>query len=436
MSNWLDFETYDVWGMGVSGIAAANLLARHGKSVVLSDPKDEFAVEGVDERVQLHFGSNHLSDGVQVVVVSPGLKPSLPVFDTVPDGVHIVSDVDLAFDATETPFIAITGTDGKTTTTSLIEHILNSSDVKTLAAGNIGIPLCDVVELDFDVIVAELSAFQLWSCHHFRAQINVFTNIAGDHLDYFETFEEYIEAKHRMVAFCNSDDIGIFNADDDVIAGWTADFEGQALTYGAASTTSTHANVTRDGIEFDGLQLALKETKLRGRHNALNLACAVMACRSFGVESHDIRTAAMSFEPLPDRIEPVRTVDGIEYVNDSKATNAHAAIAGINAIDGPLVVITGGVDKGLDLDGFVQVLAHRADALVVIGDLRDRLGAALNAKNLDVTLADSMDEAVRVAAEKAKPGSTVLLSPAASSFDMFASYKDRGKAFKKAVQAL
>lgn len=439
--SWLTHERFAVWGLGVSGIASANLLARRGKTVVASDTRALADLEAVraqlDPRVELVGGGNVVGDA-EVVVASPGLKPGLSVFGGL--DLPVVSEIELAYDASSAPFLAITGTDGKTTTTALTAHLLQTAGIRTTAAGNIGTPLCEVVE-DFgpqDFVVAEVSAFQLWSTHHFRAKASAFTNIAEDHLDYFDSFAEYVEAKRRLVAFSGPDDVGVFNLEDPTIRAWCADFPGTVATYGFGAQDGSHfwsdGSVVRLG---DEVMWELSACTLKGRHNALNMMAAAHLARAAGVSLDAIAAGLASFKPLSHRVEPVRQVGGVWYYDDSKATNAHAAMAGIKSLEGQLVVIAGGVDKGLDLGPFSELLCERAKAVVVIGQIAPRMTEVLvRAGHKRVMTAESMEAAVELAAHEAAGHGSVVLSPACSSFDMFKSYAHRGDVFQDAVRAL
>lgn len=439
--NWLAFDRYAVWGLGVSGVASANLLARRGKEVVASDLRDESHLESVRERlhpdVKVVAGRN-VRDQAQVVVASPGLKPSLPAF--VDLAIPVISEVELAFDAASAQFLAITGTDGKTTTTSLAAHVLESCGINTAAAGNIGTPLCDVVERfnAGDFIVAEVSAFQLWSTHHFRPHASAFTNIAEDHLDYFSNFQEYVSAKRRIIAFAESTDSAVFNLADATIRTWVEAFPGRVRTYGVEPAIGDHLWSDGEYIRNEaGAILTLADCQLRGHHNAMNMMAAIHLALEAGLPLDAVVNAVQTFKPLAHRIEPVTEVSGVWFYDDSKATNVHAAMAGINSLDGPLVVIAGGVDKGLDLGPFAALLAQRADFVVIIGEVSDRLSAALTAAGYGrFEQAQEMDEAVRRAFTAARGRGSVILSPACSSFDMFKSYAHRGEVFQAAVKAL
>ncbi len=451
-SNWLDFTRYAVWGLGRSGKAAANLLARHEKNVVASDIRSEEQlaadVGDLHEDVEWVAGENVFANA-EVIVTSPGLKPGLQLFEVARQrGIPVISEVDLAFDASNATWVGITGTDGKTTTTGLVGAMIEAAGRQHVVAGNIGTALCDVVE-DVDergVVVAEISANQLWSCHHLAVDSAAITNIADDHLDYFDDFSEYPAAKYRLVRLQGDEGVAVLPGGDDEI---------RAALFGHVSD-----DVTWFGVESD-LQSELQQvvyfdehgegwwhnederhrwfddfgtTHLFGPHNQRNAACAAALARSVGTEWDCIAEGLRNYQPPPHRMQPVGQIDGITYIDDSKATNVHASLAGLEGVQPPLVVIAGGRDKGLDLSEWAAVVAEKADCTVVIGEITDRMTRLLEQRGGRVFCADTLPEAVTRAHNESGPGTTVVLSPACSSYDMFSSYRQRGEVFQKAVQ--
>lgn len=459
MNRWLKFERYAVLGMGRSGVAAANLLASHGKKVLASDTRAPEQLDGVAAQlasgVELRGGSNHVGDA-QVVIASPGLQPSLPIFkELAARGVPVVSEIELAWALSPAPIIAITGTDGKSTTTVLVEHILREAGHACIAGGNLGTPLCELVtQVDPDgYLVAEVSAFQLWTTHDFAPVAVGLTNIAADHLDYFDTWDEYVASKRRALKNAGAGTLGVFNMGDRYIRKWRDEFAGRAVEYALSEELISPAG---DAFWMEGEALSarlggvvhrgwLQDTAglpSTGPHNLLNLMCAAGLVQVAGVSLEQVAHAARTFTPLAHRMEFVDIVDGVRFYDDSKATNVHAALAGLRSLQGPLVPIVGGVDKGLELADLVEFLKVRARAIVLIGALRERLGEELGAAGVApeaIVVAHDMFEAVRAAKKHAEQGDDfgiVSLSPACSSFDMFRSYAHRGEVFQQAVAAL
>ncbi|RAL23618.1 UDP-N-acetylmuramoyl-L-alanine--D-glutamate ligase [Lujinxingia litoralis] len=452
---WLKQERFAVWGAGVSGVAAANLLARRGKEVVLSDIKTLDELEDVAERlhsaVRLVGGENYLGES-QVIVASPGMKPAHPDFERArAQGCAIISEVELAYDASQARWIGITGTDGKTTTTSLVGQMLQQADVEHVVAGNIGLPLCAVVETlgPEAVVVAELSAFQLWSCHHLQPLAAAITNVAADHLDYFESFADYAQAKLRIFELQRGEGSAVVPMRDRLVRKSLREPQGQRII--GFSDRPEDVAPLDEAVWFDGDQgwareeegvdicwlESFDETELFGSHNQLNLACAAALARSVGVSWAHIVEAALSFEPLAHRMEFVGEGNEVSFVDDSKATNAHASLAGLQNLEAGFVVIAGGVDKGLDLRSWAKYVAREAGAVVLLGQISERMRTELEgAGAAKIRSAESMENAVEQAFKMARPGSTVVLSPACSSFDMFESYAHRGREFQAAVERL
>lgn len=460
---WIERASrWAVWGIGRSGVAAANLLAQRGHDVVASDPRsaDRLAphLEQLDPTVSVHLGGNVLADA-QVVVTSPGLRPSLPVFEQARRaGAPVIPEIELAWDVARAPMLCVTGTDGKTTTTSLLGEIFARAGREHIVAGNIGTPLCQLVESVSarGVIVAEISAFQLWSIHHFRPRVACLTNLAADHLDYFDgSMEEYAAAKRRILENMGPQSWLWLNAHDARTPAWREGFPGQLGLFALApELVEGHPRAmwrqgeqlwARPGQGADPIAWApdLEALGLEGAHNHSNMLCAAGMAHCQGVELEVIHEALREFEGLPHRAQPCGQAGSVRFVNDSKATNVHAALAGLRGLEGqPVVPIVGGVDKGLELRPLVRWLRAHARATIVIGELAERLREQLEEAGYDparLIEADSMASAVRWAWERAAEvdgPATVTLSPACSSFDMFDSYAHRGRVFQDAVAAL
>ncbi len=471
MRSPLDLNRFAVFGLGKSGVAAANLLARRGKIVTASDTRSadvvmaEIEAGGVelDSRVDVVFGRNE-ANSADVVVLSPGLPPRLTVFEELrAAGIPVLSEIELAFFASRAPFIAITGTDGKTTTTQLTGEIFEAAGREVAIAGNIGTPLCEVVESvpTKGAIVAEVSAFQLWSTFRFHPAVAGFTNIAADHLDYFDNMDEYVANKHRLMLNLNGfKDQVVFNFEDPVIRGWARGFRGRKIGYGFDSSALVDCDIALwcDGTSLfariDGQQMGawlpeLAKTPLQGRHNAMNMMCAAGLALSQNISLAVIADVIMRFKPMKHRVEPCGVVGGVRFFDDSKATNAHAALAGLRTMPDGFVAIVGGVDKWLELGEMVQFLVEHAAGVVVIGAIQDRFFTELLSGGMDVALVDragSMEEAVTKAFERALKQvnmgegtlgeAAVILSPACSSFDMFKSFEHRGEVFQELVKKL
>jgi UDP-N-acetylmuramoylalanine--D-glutamate ligase len=374
-----------------------------------------------------------------VLVPSPGIPPHAPAMKAaLAAGVLLVSEVELAASVSVAPVVAITGTDGKSTTTEMIGAVVRAAGRPVEVAGNIGTPLSErarAVGAD-GVLVAEISEFQLWSCGLFKPRVAVITNVAEDHTDYFGgDMGAVADSMARVLRDLGPGDTAVLRADDPVVWGFAVPEGVRRVGFGPhprAEGFGLEAGViTCDGVPI----LQASEMSLSGPHNVANAQAALAAGRALGLPLAPMCQALRTFVGLPHRLEKVRVRGGVTFVDDSKATNPHAALVGLKALPGRLVVITGGYDKGLDLRGFCNVLAERARAVVAVGPTAARTLSTLGARVLAesaVDLAAALERAVALA----EPGDTVVLSPAASSFDAWRSYAHRGAAFAEAVKAL
>jgi UDP-N-acetylmuramoylalanine--D-glutamate ligase len=428
-----------VLGAAKSGIAAANLLTELGAHVVLSDTREVSAIDarGLDPRVSLRGGGNEIQ-GCDIVVPSPGIPPSAAVFEAVrTSGAQIVSEVELAANLAQAPVVAITGTDGKSTTTEMIGAICRAAERPTVVAGNIGIPFSQEVGRvgPEGVIVAEISAFQLWSCGYFRPRVAIVTNVAPDHTDYFAgNWDAYVAAKARVLADQGTGDTAVLRGDDPIVAAMATPPGVRRVLFGPAPEFTWGWD--GDALLFEGTPiLPTAALGVPGRHNVCNALAALAAGAALGLPMDAMLAALRAFRGLPHRMEDVRTRRGVRFIDDSKATNPHAARIGLRSLAQPYVAIVGGYDKGLDQAEFVAELRARARAVVVIGGTADRTAEEIG-PNLRVARAATMEAAVERAAEFAEPGDAVVLSPAASSYDLYRDYHERGQRFQAAVRAL
>ena len=426
-----------VWGAARSGIAAANLLVDLGAEVVLSDSRVEPTAEGLDARVSLRGGGNVL-DGATVLVPSPGIPPHAVALRAArAAGVTLVSEIELAASVARAPIVAITGTDGKSTTTEMVGAAVRAAGRPTVVAGNIGEPLSARVR-DVGpegVVVAEVSAFQLWSCGRFVPAVAIVTNVAEDHAEYFEgDVAAYVAAKARVLADMRAGGTAVLRRDDAVV--WRfAPPPGVARVGFGAGPSAAGWGLDGGAITLDGgAVMAAAELPVPGVHNVYNAQAALAAGLALGLPLAPMVAGLKVFRGLPHRLEVVRLRRGVTWYDDSKATNPHAAATGLRAVTAPLVVITGGYDKGLDLAPFAEAAA-RARLVILTGPTADRTEAALGGR-APVSRAASMADAVAQAAARAQAGDAVVLSPAASSFDAYRDYAHRGAVFQAEVAAL
>ena len=439
-----------VVGAGVSGVAASGLLADRGARVLLSDSRPESALADrlgdVDPRVGVVCGRNDLGDAT-LVVASPGVPPGSPVLrQAAAAGLPVWSEPELAFRLCPGPVLAITGTDGKSTVTVLLGHLLREAGRETWVGGNLGTPLCAGL-LRGEVgrqtrVVLEVSCFQLLFVHRFRARVAVLLNVAEDHLDVHGSLDDYAAAKARVFERQAEGDTAVYNAEDGRCA---APARAAAVARGVTPVPfGLHGPQPTGWSVHDGslcradaggsprAVLPRAALPLIGDHNVANALAAAAAAWADGADEGAIARGLRSFSPLPHRVEQVVTRDGVRWVDDSKATNAHAAAAGLVALGaGPVVLLAGGVDKGLDLAPLVEAAAGRVRAAFVFGEIRARMAEALALSVPSVEVVEDLAAAVAGARRAAGTGDTVLLGPACSSFDQFSGYAERGRAFQR-----
>jgi UDP-N-acetylmuramoylalanine--D-glutamate ligase len=433
-----------VLGAARSGMAAAALLARRGARVVLSDIRD--SIVDVDQLrglgVTLELGG-HRADTVanaELIVLSPGVSPKLPVVDRAREqGISVISEVELAARWLRGRIVAVTGTKGKTTTTVLTGRILEADGRRVLVGGNVGTALSSQVDASSpDVIhVVELSSFQLELTETFRPWIAVLLNLSPDHLDRHANFQEYVDAKARIFANQTSSDAMVINADDPHVLEVARRSRARRLMFAVTEPLDEGIVVAGNSVTYrtgegDRTLLPLSTVNLPGRHLLSDVLAAAAVGAVVGVSTEGMRSAVASFEGLEHTLEVVAEVDGVRFINDSKATNIVSARAAVECFDRDLVVIMGGRFKGGDLHDLVPALRARAHAVVAIGEaranFRDVLGGFVAVHEVA-----GMPDAVRLAFTLARPQGTVLLAPACASFDMFTNYAERGKVFKAEV---
>ena len=436
-----------VLGAARSGIAAATLLAQRGARVVLSDIRD--SITDADQLrgagVTLELGG-HRADtlaNAHLIVLSPGVSPRLPAIDRVREqGTPVISEVELAARWLRGRIVAVTGTKGKTTTTVLTGRMLEADGRHALVGGNVGTALSSQVEASSpDVIhVVELSSFQLELTVTFRPWIAVLLNLSPDHLDRHASFQEYVDAKARIFANQTSADAMVINADDPHVLEVARQGRARRLMFALTEPIDEGVVVAEQGVSHrtgsgDRALFPLSAVRLPGRHLLSDVLAAAAVGTVAGISVEGMRSAVESFEGLEHALEVVADVDGVQFVNDSKATNVVSARAAIECFDRDLVVIMGGRFKGGDLQDLVPVLGKRVNAVVAIGEAKARFREALGG-GVDVHEADGMTDAVRLAFRLARPQGSVLLAPACASLDMFSDYAERGKAFKEEVRHL
>ncbi|GAA1692198.1 UDP-N-acetylmuramoyl-L-alanine--D-glutamate ligase [Fodinicola feengrottensis] len=440
-----------VAGAGVSGVPVAMALLARGALVTVvdraaSERTDQLAAAGATVLI----GVNEPPAGTDAVVTSPGWRPDHPLLSAaVANGIEVYSEPELAWrlrPADAAPWLAITGTNGKTTTVTMLAAILRAAGLRAVAVGNIGDPLLSaVLKAEYDVLAVELSSFQLhWSSTLAPAGAALL-NLADDHLDWHGGFDAYAQAKTRI--WRGRDSLAVGNADDPMVSKLLAERGGPLASFTLGAPDEGQLGIV-DGVLVDrafGAGVALAEAadvRPPGQHNVANALAAATLARGHGVSAEAVRDGLRGYVPEPHRNALVGSVAGVSYVDDSKATNPHAALASLMAYE-QIVWVAGGQLKGVDVDDLVRTVAPRLRAAVLLGVDRARIAAAIRRHAPDVPVVDVpstddgvMIEVVESARRLAQPGDTVLLAPAAASLDMFPSYGARGDSFAAAVRAL
>jgi UDP-N-acetylmuramoylalanine--D-glutamate ligase len=449
----LSHKRYLVAGAGKSGRAVACLLASKGRNVALTD--DDASVlssvaatpelVGVTGRVEV-MGSDAALRSLGrfgAVIASPGVPLENPLLRAARQmRLTVTGEIEVAYRYCSSPIVAVTGTNGKSTVVNVLGKIFETCGKSAVVAGNIGTPFASIVQsgAEYDVIVLEISSFQLDTIIDFRAHVAVLTNVTPDHLDRYEdSFEVYARSKAKILNRAGREAVFVYNADDPTCARIAAGFEGEKIPF--SSSHSLGEGVYLEGGVIVRRRRGVAEAVARregfppiGVHNLENAMAAVAAATPFDVDLGRVREALASYRPLAHRMEVVRVVGGVTYINDSKATNVDATIKSLRSIDGMVVVILGGSDKNLDFRPLVDHL-DRVKMAILIGETRGKIRAAI-AGRCPLAVAGTLDDAVGMASAAASSGDTVLLAPACASFDMFTNYAHRGEVFRRAVQAL
>ncbi|MGA8233484.1 MAG: UDP-N-acetylmuramoyl-L-alanine--D-glutamate ligase [Candidatus Acidiferrales bacterium] len=438
-----------VVGLARSGMAAAEYALAAGAKVTATDVKTaeelgpaaaNLAERGVRLEVGTHGGLAF--EDAELVVVSPGVPSNLPgIMRARERGVPVWGEVELAWRAMRGRMIGITGSNGKTTTTALTGHVLKAAGIPTLIGGNIGTPLISLAaeSTDATVTVAEISSFQLETIDAFHPDVAALLNLTPDHIDRHGSFEEYARMKLRMFENQTETDIAILNADDAEVAK-RAPARSETWWFSrekrVAEGTSVHDGqivFRREGEESPILRV--EEIPLRGAHNVENVLAASAAACLVGADPAAVSAGVRSFAGVEHRLEFVREAGGVEYFNDSKATNVDATRKALEAFSGNVIVILGGKDKGSDYRALSQLLRQRARLALLIGAAAEKIASQIEGA-VALEFAGTLDRAVEIAAERARSGDTVLLAPACASFDQFDNFEHRGRVFRERVMAL
>jgi UDP-N-acetylmuramoylalanine--D-glutamate ligase len=430
-----------VLGAGLSGTAAALLLKSEGAHVTVLDSAEEknllkstidnLRAQGI--RVICGTAADEDSFPYQMAVISPGIDPGSRLAQNVSSRkIDMIGELELGWRSCDIPVIAVTGTNGKTTTTELLAQMLNACGQRTIACGNIGKPLSEVAreKRPFDVLTVEVSSFQLENVRSFHPSISLWLNFAPDHLDRYRSLVDYRAAKLRIFENQTADDVAVVNAVEAL-----PKIPPRRITFSAYSDQADFRLFEGAIVYRNEAVLRLAEAKLRGLHNIENLMAALAAGMARGLLFREMVPPLSDYEPRPHRCEFVREVRGVGYVNDSKATNLDAVEKALRAQTKPVILIAGGKDKGFTFDALRDLVKEKARSAILIGEMAESIKRSWSSV-VESEIANSLAEAVERAHAIAKPGEIVIFSPGTSSFDMFKSYADRGDQFRALVRAL
>ncbi len=442
----LNGKTVLVLGLARTGQACARFLAEQGANVWVSDLRGQDALKSeLDSLAGLpigyHLGGEEKSwlDGVDCVIPSPGVPMDHGLLqEAAARQIPVMSEIELAFRFFHGPLVAITGTNGKSTTTTLIGAMLKAQGKRIFLGGNLGAPFIGAATGDWDWGVTEISSFQLEWVEEFRPRIALLLNITEDHLDRYANFADYAATKARIFAAQTSGDIAILNRDDPLVWALRERLRARVISFGFSEVEDgvfarADEIVWRDGADEE--RFALTNVKIQGVHNVENIMAAIAAGKCAGVSRPAIQSALENFPGLEHRLEFVREKDGVRYYNDSKGTNVGAVVKSLASFSAPVLLLAGGVDKGGDYRVLEEEIKQKVRRLALFGAAKEIISRALG-HFTETVVVDDLASAVHDAAAHAHPGDVVLLSPACSSFDQFRNYAERGKVFKKLVREL
>ena len=442
-----------VFGLGISGIGAGKILEAHGADVVLYDGNQKLTEEkvrkqlGEDSNAKIVIGEfpEEILENLDMTVLSPGVPTDLPVIEKMrKQGVTVIGEVELAYQYGKGDVLAITGTNGKTTTTTLLGEIMKNYQDNVYVVGNIGTPYTTAASLmtDDTITVAEMSSFQLESIVDFRPRVSAILNFTPDHLNRHHTMEAYVNAKKNIAKNQTEDDYCILNYEDELTRKFGKEVKAKVLYFSSQRKLEEGIYLEDGNIIYHYGNVSEKichvdELQILGTHNHENVMAACAMAAVYGVPVEKIRESVKAFKGVEHRIEYVTEKDGVAYYNDSKGTNPDAAIKGIQAMNRPTVLIGGGYDKGSEYTEWINSFDGKVKKLILIGDTKEKIAEdARKCGFTDYEFADTFEEAVLTAAKIAESGEAVLLSPACASWDMFPSYEVRGEKFKEIVKSL
>ena len=440
-----------ILGLAISGVSTAKALTKMGASIIISDMKKkeelkEYIEELKDFNVKYVLGSNDVDlETIDLVIKSPGIPVEIPIIKKAESmGIEVITDIELASRISRNNMIAITGTNGKSTTTTLIGEIFKLSGKKAHVTGNIGVGiLWEIVNSkEEDIFIIEASSFQLESTKNFKPNVSVIINITPDHINWHKTFDKYVYAKKKIFLNQNEDDYTILNYDDPIVRGFKDEVNSKVFFFSTDNILDKGVYL-EDGfiVVNDGINklkvLKPSEIRIPGKHNLQNALASIAAAYVMGIDIKTIANTLREFSGIDHRLKYVDTINGMNFYNDSKGTNPESSIAAVKAIDSPIILIAGGMDKESDFQDFVDSFNGKVKDLILLGETANKIKNIAISKGFNnIYIVDNMEGAVRKAYEVGEKGDNILLSPACASWDMYKSYEERGNDFIRAVKSI
>lgn len=444
-------KTILVLGLGISGVSTAKALNEMGANVIINDKKTkdelkDYICKLSDYQIKYALGYNDMSlEGIDMVVKSPGVPMDLDIIKKAKEsGIEVITDIELAYRITDIPFIAITGTNGKTTTTTLVGEIFKNAGFNVKVTGNIGVGiLWELVNnKDIDIFIIEASSFQLESTKYFKPKVSVITNITPDHINWHKDFKNYINAKKKIFKNQTKEDFIVLNYDDDLLKSLEKEIDSKVIFFTQKHNIKNGIYLNNNYIVYDyGNEsvevMDYRDIKMPGMHNLENSMAAIATAKAMGVKWETIIYTLETFEGVEHRLEFVDDINGISFYNDSKGTNPDASIKAIEALNKPITLIAGGYDKGSDFEDFIKAFNGKVDNIILLGETKEKIRkAAIKLGFNNIYIVKDMEEAILKGYQINNSPHTVLLSPACASWDMYNSYEERGRHFKDIVRNL
>lgn len=429
-----------VYGLGISGISTVKTLSKMGYDVYTFDKNKTYIDELKGYDYSPISDSNLMEFDFDYVVKSPGIKPSDEIVKRLSQKYEIISDIELSYRLfPDKKILSVTGTNGKTSTTSMISHILNENGIRAISVGNIGEGILWKMYTEDVVFVEELSSFQLKNTYNYHPHIASILNISPDHIDWHGSYDDYISSKLNITANQDNNDYLVINKNDAILQNNKNKIKAKIYEFSSKEQVGKGLYLENNIIKFKDKNKELdildtRDLKIIGKHNYENLMAAILESYLFGINFKNIAKACKSFVSIEHRLEFVEEVRGVKIYNDSKGTNVDSSVKAVESFTSPLIVIAGGYDKKIDYSDYVKSFKENGKLMIIMGETKNQIKKLCEKYQIDYKIAEDMDSAVKIAINSATSGDIILLSPASASWDMYKSYEDRGRDFKEKIE--